>query len=839
MVKLNGTKYLVDARAYGEGPVQALALKTAEGDPKYGDMSHLSNYVQSDWRGGRGEQRGESGNRFYDSGGLATWIQGQVTLRPRAILIGTSTDGYNVPGASNPVEWEEDSDIALDKSSVTKLAQSLQTAANQAVTEVCLLLRAQESILLVDTSAALTLRVETDSSGSPSGTLVDANATATATVSLTPVDAWYKFAFAGSFTLTATTSYWLVLSYSGAPDANIRWATSGVVGGSVYANGAAKKYISPSWFSMTGDMYFIFGEVSDLPAAPVTGIVFNSIFYLAAGTGVYKITAGVWAGVKTDFANAITDLDVLDNVLWISTGAGNVAWTMTTGESFTAQTGILGQLVYVFDGYLYRANQNDLYYYDGVAWSAALEIGDDTQNITGLCGLNKSLLIARPDGLYGYTSGLWAYNIIRWDAQLDSNNGTGMVEWNGAVYIPVKYGLVKYDGNTFVSMGPDGGEGLPNNRIGKIVSMVPLLNYLIAVVDNTAATGYGSVLLYNGHGWHEVGRAWWAAARVKMVAYDWVSSPNRLYYGMGNHVAYLEFSDKAENPASFLPTAFEPSGYLETAWLPGGLLDVWKILGSIWGDLGLLGPGSFYDAGALYNVGINVDYQADRSGIWVEAQSANHGTGTLEWARGGGKSTSLKKTFTITDNTVQTIGTDGTITLDASIGVGGIAQGKWVRVADETRQTKSISPSTPSFLPTLPYDYVAAADTVTGGYATARESKFRLRFYSKDVDTSPVLRAFRFDFANQLNAWWRWSLRIKIGDKLLLPNGTRDTRTAATLRTGLKNLALETNQLVDFVDIYDASYKTQLVKMEIQPASYKEDGSVAVESMALVELAEV
>ena len=60
---------------------------------------------------------------------------------------------------------------------------------------------------------AITVRVETDSAGVPSGTLVDANATGTiAAASVTGTYQFLMVTFSGSFSLTASTQYHLVAS---------------------------------------------------------------------------------------------------------------------------------------------------------------------------------------------------------------------------------------------------------------------------------------------------------------------------------------------------------------------------------------------------------------------------------------------------------------------------------------------------------------------------------------------------------------------------------------------------------------------------------------------------
>lgn len=839
MVKLNGTEYLVDARTYEEGPAQALALKTSEGDAKYGDMSHLSNYVQSDWRGGRAEDRAESGNQFYDSLNMVTWIQGQVSLRTPQYIYGLNGDGRFVPYQSDRVNYLAATTLAAVADTpnfvYTKLSQSFTIDTGYTATECCLLLHTSVNALLPDTATSLTLRIETDNAGSPSGTLVT-NATGTATPNLTPIPGWVKFTFAGNVSLSSATTYHFVLSGSGT-DTNPQWAYEDVASS---GGGGAKRYDGATWTSVGAGArrFYFLAEASDLPSYLVTGAVLNSHSYFAVGTGLYDISGTNLVGVKTDFANVITDLDVLGTTLWIATGEGNNAWTMNTSEVFAEKTGVTGQLLYVFDGYLYRADGHNLYYTaDGITWSGASPVGDTTSSVTGMAGYNKTLLIAKPDGLWGMTSGggltstgeyyNFIYQIQRWESQYDANNGVGLCVWNGAAYMPVQYGLVKYDGTTFTNIGPDQGEGLPNGRIGKVVTLIPLLNYLIAVVDATGVSDYGSLLLYNGHGWHEIARSWWAGARMRGAVYDYVT--NFVWYSTGNHAGAVQLFDRSDNPLSYQPTYVDNAGYVETSWIGGGMLSPWKSLSEIWVNLALLSESSNFYAGAVEQMRVSVDYQCDRSGLWIHKPD----TSIFPVARrAGGRIIDEKTKSAITATTVSSIDAAGVVTVAA---IGTIVKGQWVKIGDETRQVKAVSGNT--FTPTSPYDYAAAGDVVGGGYPTFREIKFRFRFHGSG--STPILRAFRMAYAIHLTALWRFGFDVLVGDKMALPNGTRDTRLASIIRSGLKSLATETNQLVDLVDIYGSTYKAQLLKLAMRPVAYKEDGLPDVESKAHVELVEI
>ena len=94
-------------------------------------------------------------------------------------------------------------------------------------------------LLQVGTTGNLTVRIETDNAGSPSGTLVHANATATITATDVATTAtWITVNFT-AFSLTANTQYHIVLRPSATADATnyIQWLGST---SNVYANGSLK-----------------------------------------------------------------------------------------------------------------------------------------------------------------------------------------------------------------------------------------------------------------------------------------------------------------------------------------------------------------------------------------------------------------------------------------------------------------------------------------------------------------------------------------------------------------------------------------------------------------------
>jgi phage tail sheath protein FI len=94
------------------------------------------------------------------------------------------------------------------------------------------------------TPGTITVRIETDSAGTPSGTLVDANGTGTiAEGSVSTTDAgWIDCTLSGATPLAASTQYWLVMTLPGDPGAGEYYAVSGDADNTYRSGVGACKY---------------------------------------------------------------------------------------------------------------------------------------------------------------------------------------------------------------------------------------------------------------------------------------------------------------------------------------------------------------------------------------------------------------------------------------------------------------------------------------------------------------------------------------------------------------------------------------------------------------------
>lgn len=199
--------------------------------------------------------------QYYDG---STWQTAQAWVS-QPLMGNSEVRPYDVTNTYSSSRWRIyitgrwGGGIALDELEMmefyvtrTRLAQSVTFADAESVASARLWLRKVGA-----PTGTLTLRVETDNAGSPSGSLVDANATATLSeASLATSYGWANFVFPSVFNVSASTPYWLVLSTSRAesPTDYVHWGADGSTPS--YAGGEMKAEIAAAWTAESKDAIF-------------------------------------------------------------------------------------------------------------------------------------------------------------------------------------------------------------------------------------------------------------------------------------------------------------------------------------------------------------------------------------------------------------------------------------------------------------------------------------------------------------------------------------------------------------------------------------------------------
>jgi hypothetical protein len=390
-------------------------------------------------------------------------------------------------------------------------------------------------------------------------------------------------------TLTDGTFYHIVVEPTTALEVmNLPVDTSSVdpsVDGMSWYNGSA-------WASYT-DGRMLIEPVMGMPPATeqINRLIYfpaSGFMYAAAGETLYKqeTDEDVWETVTSAFAANITDLHTDGDTLYIGIGDSTNYQTMDGAEAFTAAA-VPARFFTRWNGYLWRALNNNVHYTsDGSTWSAAVEVCPSGFSVNGLSGQGDYMFVSCDDGLYyiGYADAV--FTVTPW-GQLDPSEdfGAGMLNWQGALYIPLNAGIYRYDASSMLPVGPDLGEGLPLNRSGVIGAIATQNNWLYCLVRATA--GASTVWAYNGQGWHYVTEIP-TNDELYFTSIHYRRTNQKLYLGTNKGVIFTCVATDNPNAIDLDTLAYTtPYGTLETDWIYGGL----KYVRKDWESVMVMGDG--------------------------------------------------------------------------------------------------------------------------------------------------------------------------------------------------------------------------------------------------------
>lgn len=233
---------------------------------------------------------GTSDGKIYTWDNTTTWTE--VFDTRRLTWFETGTDADKIVGDTGGTE--------------TAQSQGFQIAAATKCKAVQVYIKKNAG-----TPGDITVRIETDSTAKPSGTLVDAAATTTISAFTTATYGWVTATFTTSFSLAATTTYHVVLKTAAASnDNNYAWAADTSSPG--YSGGAmsASTDGGSTWSAVSGsDAYFrILGNATSVNCSLVTKVGGTKKIYFGSGdpagivngdARLYSYDGTTWALTKT------------------------------------------------------------------------------------------------------------------------------------------------------------------------------------------------------------------------------------------------------------------------------------------------------------------------------------------------------------------------------------------------------------------------------------------------------------------------------------------------------------------------------------------------------------
>jgi len=613
------------------------------------------------------------------------------------------------------------------------------------------------------------VRLYDDSGGNPNTLLRSVTVTPT-------VSGWYEATFASAQSLTEGATYHIVVEpvaeRSQPVNYNQMWRWGGNSAGG-YATGAAKRRLDAGgWTAVTEDMYFRINR-EELDGNPIAFARYKDKWYTAAGDTIYEWDSGVglWAISDHVHTKNVTALEVWGGYLWAARGSSNIVRKFN-GSNWANVIGVYAKLLRAGGGYLHRTdgtagNEYKLYYtVDGSTWSDAIDIGNGDHVVTGMAWYRDMLVCATATRLWGVAADL-AYPLLDWSAQEDANNGAAMVAWSrtGCLYIPLRFGLYRWNGDSMTAIGPEQGMGLPATRAGYVSAMCGTNNWLYVAV-NAGATGTSSILAYSGMGgWHELQRVEKVNQAIQSLGFEVISSPSRLWFGIGKESRYLMLPDYSDNPYQWEGYEFNTHGELETSWVGSELLEVVKDLHEV------VVRGEDLSSGQK----VKVYYEVDRSGAWTY----------LGEVTGGPRQELAFEASTFGKRTIGDDSTTATIELASGHTTEGMAAGDWIRVNGEVRQIASITDSDTFVLETALSAAPVADDVVYASRSAGREFRFKVLLETTDKTKTPKLKALFVRYQCNVLDRFVYQLNVRIEDGMVDLAGNPYPHTAADLRVAL------------------------------------------------------
>lgn len=615
-IELDGRPYVVEPNSITRNSANQMAAKVGQGSGKYDDLLIWDATLWDNWQAGVGKRDPSAGGFLMST--AETRFENQISM-PLSLHDVNVTDSGGTDGIDSVL-------VIGDGQTYTKTSTILSLNSGQSSRQISVLLPGSN---YQGTATQAKVEIWSSTAGSPNAMLQSV------TVSLL-ADLGY-FWHLVQFTNVTTGSYHVVVYPVSGTMSLIHTSTLGRSG---------HRYNGVSWSAASGVPFFY--HLSSQASQIDKLVGFNSKLYAAVGANLYN-TAD-WSTILYTFGATITDLLAVGDTLFVGLGNSTNYQTMNTSESFTAGS-VPARLFALWKGFLYRAVSNGIYYTaNETNWVGPLDVCYSKYAVRGMAGFGNDLYIACDDGLYRLAPGNIVESVHRFPT-VDSTNGQYMTNWQGQLYLNLKQSLIRFDGQGFLPMGLDLGDGLKTGWSGNVTGIQANNNWLTCTI---AGATYSSVWCHNGQGWHCVLRLP-KSATVSCSTYAAAIAGGASAYlthilaaGTTTGAAYYVrlpdtgqsvYRQAQENVAD--ATEFEASASFEQDRFEGGLPEIYKDIESVYVAGDGLSATSYAD----------VYWQDEDSADWEFLGTVNTGSQELRWSNSATRPNSrwIKLKFVLTN----------------------------------------------------------------------------------------------------------------------------------------------------------------------------------------------
>lgn len=205
------------------------------------------------------------------------------------------------------------------------------------------------------------------------------------------------------------------------------------------------------------------------------------------------------------------------------------------------------------------------------SWITGLQVYDDPQRP----------FVFKEDGFGSISNGVYGPipigNAMR--AVRSRQNGLASCTNDRFLYFSMGEKLMRYYAGDLTNIGPDRDYGLPYDRRGNIVDIVPYPGGVLYAAVDAGDSGYSSILKYNGQGWTEIYRAA-LGVRIRRLYIQNIPGIQyqRLWFSEEEEISWIAI---AANPLQATGFPFASTAILETGWFRTGYKDIKKFWNSV------------------------------------------------------------------------------------------------------------------------------------------------------------------------------------------------------------------------------------------------------------------
>lgn len=608
---------LLDPRQYHAQPVNPMAAKIGTGAGNYDDFMGWAFWVQEDWGGGAG-RRAADGVLFGEG---ATFQSGRITLP----LKGWPVSVQGPVWGQMAYPWGLDGEITVGAGqTVTKAVQWFDVQPADQFQQFWVLVNpagAATVTLTLERGATVEAPTEvfashtintTEARPGPQWLLLDLGSAQT----LDSADKWF---LGVSSTGVVKVPYWVYdedispLAMRGAPGYAYVFVGDDNVTMGMIANNIPYSLSAGGWSA----------------AEPVDIVQWDERLMCYGRAYLYELAEGgdLWEDefymVNFEAPAGCTDLHIWNDMMFSAHGS-NGLWQLENDSTLQeVLNGGLRQpatLLHSWNGYLFVAHQNKVWYSDGSTWEGAFEFGPlNGYQVRGMAGLGDSLYVSTDDGLWRLAPGDVVEGLVPWPS-ISSLNGRRMVVHNGALYIPMGNRVLMFAENgALQDVWVDSRTAIPKEYMGQIHSLCSSQMGLIATVSPVDDALSGSVWLMTTEGWHVLAilPPGMGAGRVTVD-----SAHNRIWVATKCGIMWsMWWQPMAAAPVANVNQPWGASAWVEWDWYTGDLVDIDKDWESV----------TIFGENLSENRPVQVYYQEVDGGAWRWLGTATNDNAELRW----------------------------------------------------------------------------------------------------------------------------------------------------------------------------------------------------------------